>query len=108
MLATVLFRIACLFVSSLNIKLYKTIILHLLYGCETCSVTLKIEHRLRVSENTVLRRIFGPEREEVAGGWRRLDNAALHNMYTSPKYVYGDQINDEMGGICSTNGVGEK
>jgi hypothetical protein len=41
------------------------------------------DHRLRVSENRVLRRIFGPRREEVAGGWRRLHNEALHNLYTS-------------------------
>jgi hypothetical protein len=49
----------------------KTVILLVMYGCETWSLTLQEEHRLRVSENRVLRRIFGPKREEVAGGWRR-------------------------------------
>jgi hypothetical protein len=45
------------------------------------------EHRLRVSENRVLRRIFGPEGEEVAGGWRRLHNEELHKLYTSPNMI---------------------
>jgi hypothetical protein len=54
-----------------------------LYGCETWSLTLREEHRWRVSENRVLRRIFGPKREEVAGGWRRLHNEKLHNLYSS-------------------------
>jgi hypothetical protein len=52
-----------------KIKIYKTIILHVvLYGCETWSLTLREEHRLRVFENRVLSRIFGPKRDEVAGG----------------------------------------
>jgi hypothetical protein len=51
-----------------------------LYGRETWSLTLREEHRLRVFENRVLRRIFGPIREEVAGGWRRLKNEELHNL----------------------------
>jgi hypothetical protein len=54
-----------------------------LYGCETWSLTLREEHTLRVSEYRMLRRIFGPKREEVAGGWRRLHNEELHNLYTS-------------------------
>jgi hypothetical protein len=45
-----------------------------LYGCETWSLTLREEHRLRVFENRVLRRIFGPRRDEVTGGWRKLQN----------------------------------
>jgi len=48
------------------------------------SLPLREEHRLRVCENMVLRRIFGPKREEVAGGGRRLHNKELHNLYTSP------------------------
>jgi hypothetical protein len=52
-----------------------------LYGRETWSVTLREEHTLKVSENRVLRRIFGPKREEVAGGWRSLHNEELHNLY---------------------------
>jgi glutamate synthase domain-containing protein 2 len=55
-----------------------------LYGCETWSSILGEEHRLRVYENRVLRRIFGLKREEVAGDWRRLHNEELHNLYTSP------------------------
>jgi len=54
------------------------------YGCETWSLALKEEHRLRVFENRVLRRIFWAEREEVAGGWWRLHNEELHNLYGSP------------------------
>jgi hypothetical protein len=47
-------------------------------------LTLREEHRLRVFENRVLWKIFGPKREEVAGGWRRLHNEELHNFYASP------------------------
>jgi hypothetical protein len=57
------------------IKIYKTIISPVvLYGCETLSLTLGEEHRLRVFENRVLRRIFRPNRDEVTGGWRKLHN----------------------------------
>jgi len=52
-------------------KIYKTIILPIVcYGCETWSLTLKEEHRLRMFENRVLRKIFGPKRDEVTGEWR--------------------------------------
>jgi hypothetical protein len=51
------------------------------YGCETWSLTLREEHRLRVFENRVLRRIFGPKRDEVTGGCRKLHNEELHNLY---------------------------
>jgi hypothetical protein len=57
------------------------------YWCETWSLTLTEEHRLSVSENRVLRGIFGPEREDVAGGWRRLHNEELHNLYASPNVI---------------------
>jgi hypothetical protein len=68
-----------------KIKIYRTIILPLvLYGRETWSFTLREEHRLRVFENRVLRRIFGPKREEVAGEWRRLHNEELNDLYSSP------------------------
>jgi hypothetical protein len=70
---------------NLKIRIYKTIILPVvLYGCETWSLTLREEHRLGVFENRVLRRIFGPKRDEVAGGWRKLHNEELHDMYSSP------------------------
>jgi hypothetical protein len=50
-------------------------------------LTLWEEHRLRVFENGVLRRIFGPKRDEVSGGWRKLRNEELHNMYSSPSII---------------------
>jgi hypothetical protein len=56
---------------NLKIKIYRTIILPVvLYGCESWSLTLREECRLRVFENKVLRRIFGPKRDEVRGEWR--------------------------------------
>jgi hypothetical protein len=54
-----------------------------LYGCKTWSLILREEQRLRVLENRVLRRIFGPKRDEVRGGWRKLHNEELHNLYSS-------------------------
>jgi hypothetical protein len=71
-----------------KIKIYKTIILPVvLYGCETWSLMLREEHRLRVFENRVLRRIFGPRRDEVTGFWRKLHNEELHGLYSSPSIV---------------------
>jgi hypothetical protein len=62
--------------------MYRTIILPVVfYGCETWSLTLKEECRLRVSENRVLRRIFGTERNEIAGEWGRLHKEELHAWY---------------------------
>jgi hypothetical protein len=58
-----------------------------LYGCETCSLTLREEHRLRVFETRVLRRIFGPNRDEVTGEWRKLHIEDLHILYSSPNSV---------------------
>jgi hypothetical protein len=70
---------------NVKVKIYKTIILPVvLYGCETWSLTLREEHRLRVFENRVLRRIFGPKRDEVTGEWRKLHSGELHNLYSSP------------------------
>jgi hypothetical protein len=51
------------------------------------SLTLREEHRLRVFENRVLRRIFGPKRDEVTGGWTKLHNEELHGLYSSPSIV---------------------
>jgi hypothetical protein len=56
-------------------------------GCETWSRTLREEHRLRVFENGVLRRIFGPKRDKVTGGWRKVHNEELHNLYSSPSII---------------------
>jgi hypothetical protein len=72
---------------NLEIKINKTVILPLvLYGCETWSLTLRKEHRLRVFENRALRRIFGFKRE-VDGSWRKLHNDELHSLYSSPNIV---------------------
>jgi hypothetical protein len=72
---------------NLKIKIYKIVILPLvLYGCETWSLTLRDEHRLRVFENRVLRMIFGPKREED-GSWGKLHNDELHSLYSSPNIV---------------------
>jgi hypothetical protein len=57
-----------------------------LYGCETWSLTLRDELRLKVFENRVLRRIFGPKRDEVTGEWKKLHNEELHILCSSPKY----------------------
>jgi hypothetical protein len=54
-----------------------------LYGCETWSLTLWEEHKLSVFENRVLRKIFGPKRNEVTGEWRKLHNEELHILYSS-------------------------
>jgi len=72
----------------LKIKIYRTIIQPVvLYGCETWSVTLREERRLRVFENRVLRRIFGPKRDEVTRKWRKLHNEELTNLYSLPNIV---------------------
>ena len=58
-----------------------------LYGRETLSLTLREEHGLRVFENKVLRRIFGPRREDIKGEWRKLHNEELNVLYCSPNIV---------------------
>jgi hypothetical protein len=73
-----------LLLKSVKIKIYRTIILPVvLYGCESWSLTLREECRLRGFENRVLRRIFGPNRDEVTGEWRRLHNKELYALYSS-------------------------
>ena len=59
-----------------------------IYGCETWSLTLREERKLRVFENSVLRRIFRPRRDEVAGEWRRLHDEELNDLYSSPNIVW--------------------
>jgi hypothetical protein len=69
-------------------NLYKTVILSaVLYGCETWSLTLSEEHRLRVFENRVLRKILGPKRDEVMGEWRKLHNEELRDLFSSPSII---------------------
>jgi hypothetical protein len=78
---------SCLISRNLKIKIYKIVILPVvLYECETWSLTLREEHRLRVFENRMLREILGPKREED-GSWRKLRNDKLHNLYSTPNIV---------------------
>jgi hypothetical protein len=73
---------------NLNIKIYRTLFLYVvLYGCETWSLTLREERRLRVTKNRALRRIFGPKRDDVTGDWRKLHNEELNDLYSSPNIV---------------------
>jgi hypothetical protein len=73
---------------NVKVRIYKIIILPvILYGCETWSLTVREEHKLRVFENRVRRRIFGPKRDGVTGGWRKLHNEELHNLYISPSII---------------------
>jgi hypothetical protein len=73
---------------NLKIRVYRTIILPVvLYGCETWSLTLMEEHRLMMLENRVLRRIFGPKRDEMTGEWRKLHNEELRDLYSSPSII---------------------
>jgi len=73
---------------NLKIKIYRTIILSVvLYGCETWSLTMREERKLRVFENMVWRRIFGPRRDEVMGKCTRLHNEELNHFYSSPHIV---------------------
>ena len=70
-----------LLTKNLKVKIYRNIILPVvLYGCETWSLTMREEHRLRVFENRVLRRVFGPKRDEVTAEWRKFHNEKLHDL----------------------------
>ena len=73
---------------NLKFKIRRTIFLPVvLYGCETWSLTLREERRLRVFENRVLRKTFGPKRDEVTGEWRELHNEKFNDLYCSPNIV---------------------
>jgi hypothetical protein len=88
MLATIQSKTFCLLIwclKAVTIKICESIIWSIvLYGYETWSLTLREEHRLRVFENRMLRRIFGPKRDEMIGGWGKLRNEEIHNLYCSP------------------------
>jgi hypothetical protein len=60
-------------------KIYRTVILPLVYGCGTWSVTMREEHRLRTFHSRMLRKIFGPKRDEITGNWKRLHDVGLHD-----------------------------
>jgi hypothetical protein len=90
MLATIQFSLlsSCLLSRNVKVKIYKTIILpDCFYGCETWPLTLREEHRLRVFENRVLRRIMGPKSDEVTGEWRKLRTRELHNLFSSQSII---------------------
>ena len=73
---------------NLKIEVYRNIILPVvLYGCETWSLTLREERRLRMCENRMLRRVFGSKRDEVTGEWRKLHNEELRDLYSLPNIV---------------------
>jgi len=73
---------------NLKIKIYRTIILPVvLHGCETWSLTLREERRLRVFEKRVLRRVFGPKRDGVTGEWKKVHNEELRDLYSLPNIL---------------------
>jgi len=73
---------------NIKINIYTTIILPVvLYGCEIWLLTLREKRELSVFENRVLRRIFGPKRNEVTGEWRKLHNEELNYLYSSSNIV---------------------
>ena len=74
-----------LLAKNMEIMVYRTIILPVVWcGCESWSLTMREESRIRMSENRVLRRIFGPTRDKVTGKWRRLHYEELYDLYSSP------------------------
>jgi hypothetical protein len=78
----------CLLSKNVEVGIYKATVLPVvLYGCETWSLTLREEHELRAFESRVLRRIFGPKRDGVMGGWRKLHNEELHDLYSLPSII---------------------
>jgi len=81
--------LSCILLSkNIKIEMYRNIIFPVvLYGCETWSLTLREERRLRVFKNRVLRRIFGPKRDEVTGEWRKLHNEELNDLYSWPNII---------------------
>jgi hypothetical protein len=94
---------------NIKITINRTIILPAgLYGCETWSLTLKKECRMRVFENTVLRRIFGPKRYKVKGEWRKLHNEELNNLYSSPNIIQVIKLRRMVWGACSKYGGEER
>jgi hypothetical protein len=73
---------------NIKVKAYRTIILPVLYGCETWFLTLRKEYRLRVFENMVLTRLFGPKKDEATREWKRLHNEDVYDLYSSPNVIW--------------------
>jgi len=98
-----IFSLSSLLTKNTKIKIYRTLTLPLVsYGCETLLFTLREERGLRVFEKRVLRKIFGPKKDEVTEGGRRLHSKGLNDLYWLTKYYSGDQIKkNEMVGACS-------
>ena len=96
-------------IQNLKINVYRNVILPvILYGCETGSLALRDERRLRVFENRVLRKILGRNRDEVTGDWRKLHNEELHDLTSSPSTIRVIKKNG-VGGACSAcGGVAER
>jgi hypothetical protein len=95
---------------NLKIEVYRTINLPVvLYACETWSLTLREQPRQRVFENRVLKRVFGPKRDEVTGEWIKLHNEELNNLFCSPNIVRLVKLRRIRGeGACSAYGGGER
>jgi hypothetical protein len=73
---------------NVKIRVYKSIILSVVvYGCDTWWLILREGNRLRALENRMLRRIFGPKRDGVRGGWRKLHNVELHDSHYSQRVI---------------------
>jgi hypothetical protein len=93
---------------NIKIKIYRTImLLVIMYGCETWQFTLTEEHRLRVTEKRVLKKIYGPEWEEVTGDWRKLHNEEVHHWCISPNIVKVI-ISRRIRWVGHVAGIGEK
>ena len=83
-----IFWLSVCYPKNIKIKIYRTVIFPVvLCGCETWSLKLREERRLSVFENRVMRRIFGPKRDEVTGEWRKVHSEELNDLYTSPNIV---------------------
>jgi hypothetical protein len=93
---------------NVKITMYRNIILPVLYGCDTWLLTLREECRLRMFQDRVLRRIFGPKRDTVTGEWRRLHSKELYALYLSPNIIWVIKSRRQVGGACSMNGGEER